>query len=199
LALARAEAVPNLELGIGLRSTRNPSSSLRGEASDLSGISRTRGSIEPDNNADWSLVFEAGVALPLFDRNRGNIRAAEHRTSAAEAGGRAALLAAQSTLTEAHHAAAAALTTWMALGSTVLPGLTESLTLTREGYAAGKFSLHEVLEAEQALAAARQQANAALASHWLARTELERLAGETTEEITGAAPAAPLLEELTHE
>jgi cobalt-zinc-cadmium efflux system outer membrane protein len=199
LALARAEAVPDLELGVGLRTTRNPSSSIRGAGSDLSGLSRTRGSIDPENNADWSLVIEAGIALPLFDRNRGNIRAAEHRTSAAEAGGRAALMAAQSTLTDAHHRAMAALTTWRSLGSTVLPGLTESLTLTREGYAAGKFSLHEVLESEQALAEARQQANAALANHWLARTELERLAGETTEEIAAAAPSAPLLEESTHE
>lgn len=199
LALARAEAVPDLEAGLGLRATHNPDTTLAGSALDLDGIGTSRGALNPDRRTDWSLVFEVGVPLPLFNRNRGNIRAAEHRAGAAEASGRAALLDVRGALIEAHARANRARDTWSAVRESVIPALTETLDLTREGYTAGKFSLLEVLEVEQALAEAQAQANDALASYWIACTELQRLAGETNEDILEPAPAAPLVEEISHE
>lgn len=99
------------------------------------------------------MAFIAGISIPLpvRDRNRGNIEAAQADAMAAESGVSLAKLDASRARYEAWMQLAAAGARYEALAG---PGLTqaeEALRLARIGYGAGKFSLIELLDAQQSL------------------------------------------------
>ena len=67
---------------------------------------------------------------------------------------------------------------WRAADSlrrTTLPAAEEAAGFAREGYAAGKFSLLEVLDAQRALSDVREQLNAALLEVQQVRADIARL------------------------
>ena len=148
----------------------------------LGGVRRFR-----EAGGDNAFVLGLAVPLPVFDRNQGNILRAGAEVSRAEADaerGRlfldAALAGAEQRLDQAWRAADG-------LRRTVLPAAEEAAGFAREGYAAGKFSLLEVLDAQGALSNVREQLNAALLEVRQARADIARLRGRV---VDPALPAA---------
>lgn len=128
-------------------------------------------------NGDDASAVVAGISVPfpIFDRNRGNISAAQAELSAAEArlnaarfdaeaaarSGSARLSAAESRLQAAQEGERTA---------------DEAYRLTRVGYEGGKLDLVELLNAQRALAEARAQSINAAVERLSAQAGLARLA-----------------------
>lgn len=127
--LARADAVPDVTASGGVRRFE--------EANDT------------------AFVAGISIALPFRDRNRGNIEAAQSESIAAESG----LLIAQRDANRARYDArmllGAAEVRYEALAGPGIGQAEEALRLARIGYNAGKFSLLELLDAQNALTTAK--------------------------------------------
>lgn len=106
---------------------------------------------------DKALVAGFSVPLPLFDRNRGNIAAARAGVRATEARREAALSQAAATIANARTALAAADVRVRALESAAVPEAREALRLTELSYQAGRSSLLELLDAQEAFAAVQSE------------------------------------------
>jgi cobalt-zinc-cadmium efflux system outer membrane protein len=104
-------------------------------------------------------AFVAGVSLPLpiFDRNRGNIAAARSNVTAAFARRSAALASATAQIRNAATAYEAAEARVQALEAAAIPQAKEGLRLTDLAYRAGRASLLELLDAQQAFAEIQNQ------------------------------------------
>ena len=150
LALERRRAVPDVNVSVGFR---------RFENSDAS-------------------AFIAGVSvpLPLFDRNRGNVRAVQAEVTAAEARLNAARFDAEATV-RASTARATAAETRLAAAREGERAAQEAYRLTRIGYEGGKLSLAELLVARRALTDARGQTIAAASERVSAQAALARMSG----------------------
>ena len=104
---------------------------------------------------ETALVAGVSIALPFRDRNRGNIEAAQSESIAADSG----LLIAQRDANRARYDArmllGAAEVRYEALAGPGIAQAEEALRLARIGYNAGKFSLLELLDAQNALTTAK--------------------------------------------
>ena len=177
-------AIPDLTVSLGYRAVGTAGSSEQGYSLGTEGFRTWRASSDMDNGWNHSLVLEASIPLPLFDRNQGAIREAEVLARKAADGQRAARVRLETALAEQHAAAAAFATRVEALEARVLPELDQTYALTREGYEAGKFDFIAVLDADRALRDARIEATEARIAYYLALAAIEG--------ITGAAlPDAP--------
>lgn len=127
---------------------------------------------------DGSTAMVAGlsVPLPLFDRNRGNVSAAQAELAAAEARLRAARLDAEADLSTARFEIGAARSRESAVRQGQATAL-EAYRLTRIAYEAGKASLIELNMARRALAEARAQTIEAQLARLRADAGLSRLQG----------------------
>jgi outer membrane protein, heavy metal efflux system len=98
-------------------------------------------------------AFVAGISIPLpvRDRNRGNIDAAQSESLAAESGLALARLDASRARYEARMLLGAADARYEALAGPGIAQAEEALRLAKLGYSAGKFSLIELLDAQNAL------------------------------------------------
>jgi cobalt-zinc-cadmium efflux system outer membrane protein len=127
---------------------------------------------------DGSTAMVAGVSapFPLFDRNRGNISAAQAELAGAEARLNAARLDAQAeSLTTIARVASSASRLNAAREGEVAAD--EAYRLTRLGYEGGKLELVELLNARRALAEAHTQALDAALEQLSAQAALARLQG----------------------
>lgn len=108
-----------------------------------------------EDGNDTALVAGISIPLPFRDRNRGNIEAAQSDSIAAES----ALVIAQRDAARARYDArmmlGAAEVRYEALAGPGIAQAEEALRLARLGYNAGKFSLLELLDAQNALTAAK--------------------------------------------
>lgn len=102
-------------------------------------------------------AFVAGISIPLpiRDRNRGNIDAAQSESLAAESGLALARLDTNRTRYEARMLLGAAEMRYEALAGPGIVQAEEALRIARLGYNAGKFSLLELLDAQNALIQAK--------------------------------------------
>lgn len=150
LRVERRRVVPDVSVSVGLR---------RFEENDSSAV-----------------VAGLSVPLPLFDRNRGNISAAQADVSAAEARLSAARFEAEAAArsTTARIAATQARLSASRAGERAA---LEAYRLTRIGYEAGKLNLAELLSARRALTEARAQTIAAAVERASAQAALTRLSG----------------------
>lgn len=132
---------------------------------------------------DRSTALVAGISVPLnlFDRNRGNIAAAEAALRGAEARLAAARLGARANLDAAKSAVSAAEARSQAAGRT-LATAQEAYRLARIAYEAGKSPLIELIAARRGVSAARRGVLDAAAARLEARTSLARIQGLT---VTG--------------
>ncbi len=128
--------------------------------------------------ADRATALVAGVSLPLnlFDRNRGNIAAAEAERTAAEIDLRAQEQAARTMAAAAAQQVAAA-DSRAAAALRSVGTAAETYRLTRIAYESGKAPLSEVLIARHDLGLARGTALDAAAARIDARAALARLQG----------------------
>ncbi|WP_339872913.1 TolC family protein [uncultured Brevundimonas sp.] len=100
---------------------------------------------------DTALVFGASMPLGLFDRNQGNIAAANAERTGAEARRNAALAGAIRRTRDAQAALRTAEAQLAFLENQAEPEAIEAVRIAREGFSAGRFTLLDVLDAEEAL------------------------------------------------
>lgn len=122
-------------------------------------------------------VASLSVPLPLFDRNNGNIAAAESRIARAERDRAAARNELLGALTEAIGALEVAAATVSAFESEVLPPAQSAFERTRLGYDEGKFDILNVLDAQRAVFEARLDLMSARADYEKARVNVEAIVG----------------------
>lgn len=158
LDLEKAQATPNVEIFAGIKNTR-------------------------EADGDTAFLVGVGLPLPLFDRNQGNIRAAEARMAALESERdtlrrdllletRAAWRDLQTAFQDASD-----------LTKTLVPAAENALAQTREGYRDGRYPLLNVLEGRQALYDIQEAELEALQRYVQARAALERLSANPSTQL----------------
>ncbi|WP_165982666.1 TolC family protein [Dankookia rubra] len=151
LGLERRRAIPDVTVGAGLRRF--------GESNDT------------------AMVLNLSVPLPVIDRNQGNIARAGADLTRTERVAELNQRALAASLTDAGQRLDTAWREADGLRRVVVPGAEQAFGFAREGYAAGRFSFLEVLDAQRTLLEARTQLNAALRDVHLRRAEADRLSG----------------------
>lgn len=147
--LARAQRVPDVTLSAGVRRL----------------------------DATGTFVGVAGVSvpLPLFNNGRAAVAQASAQQIQAEALRRVALLEAERSIASAQAELANAATTARNAGGPALAAAIEAARIARIGYAGGKFSQLDLLEAQRTLAQTRADETDALAAYHDAEARLARL------------------------
>ena len=125
-----------------------------------------------------AIVAGVSVPFPIFDRNRGNISAAQAELASAEARLNAARLDAEAAARSGSARVSAAESRLLAAREGERTA-EEAYRLTRLGYEGGKLQLVELLNAQRALAEARAQTINAALERLSAQAGLARLAGST--------------------
>ena len=152
VALERAEAVPDVTAGAGIRHV--------------------------EESEDVGLVVSVSVPLTIFDRNQGGILAARLKAAQAIDEGRASrrhlanrLIRAHARLTAAYHEA-------KAIDATLLPAAKDAYDATRRAYDEGKLPYLDVLDAQRTLFDTESQRLVALAEYHAAKVQVEGLISE---------------------
>ena len=158
LSSEKAARVPDLEAALGFQR-------FRGDGTD-------------------SLVFGVGLPLPIFDRNQGNVTAAEHELARAQAERRAAETTLAAELVEAHADLTSAHKRVVALRSRVVPAMEEAFGTAHEGYKQGKFGFLDVLDAQRGLFEAKGAWVDTLSAYHAAVADIQRITGTSVEELT---------------
>jgi cobalt-zinc-cadmium efflux system outer membrane protein len=150
LNLARAEAKPDLTLNAGPR---------------LLGAS----------HADMTLVAGFSIPLPLWNRNQGKIAEAEANVAKTSDERATAEAGAYAELNEAYQTLGRAAEEVRILRDTVLPGAKSAVDQTTEGYATGRFSQLDVLDAQRSYIETRTQYVRALSDFQKAAAQIDAL------------------------
>ncbi|MCI0380152.1 MAG: TolC family protein [Gemmataceae bacterium] len=129
---------------------------------------------------DWRMKLEAGVALPVFNRNQGNVQTALADLARARHEDRQAELRLDERLAVAFQRYQTARTQTDAYAKAILPSAKESLRLVRLGYERGdaKYDYAAVLQAQRTLAQAELSFVQALGDLWKAVAEIRGLLQE---------------------
>ena len=152
LKLARAQARPDLTFAVGVRRLQEGS--------------------------DQALVAGFSMPLPVFNRNRGNIREAEVRLAQTDAQRNAASLRAQAAIFRLYQELTASRSRVDTLRNEALPQAQQALDQTQFGYDRGRFSYLELATAQQELLELRAAIIEAAADYHRILAEIERLTGE---------------------
>ena len=127
---------------------------------------------------DVALVAGFSMPLQVFDRNQGNIAAARSNVEGAEARLRAATANSRVRAQNAIIAVEAAQARVEALERAAIPEAAEALRLTQLSYQAGRASLLELLDAQNAYTAAQSALIEARLAQALATAELGRVSAQ---------------------
>lgn len=152
LALVRANRIVDPTLALGLRHDN-----------------------ESDDNA---LIFGFSLPLPLFDRNQGNVQAANHRLAAAQAQEVSGLIQSRTGLTESWQSLAASSAEAQVLREQIIPSAQQTYEAASYGYQSGKFGVLEVRDAQRNLVEVRGRYLDVLLTAQLAALELQQLLGQ---------------------
>lgn len=152
VALQRANAVPDVTLSGSVR---------RFEAS-----------------RETAFVASVSIPLPVSDRNQGGIARAQAELLRAEAEAERGRLSLAASLTTAERRAELAWRTAQSLRRDALPAAEQAAHLAVGGFAEGKFTFLEVLDAQRALSDTRAQLNEVLRDYHARRAEVERFRGQ---------------------
>lgn len=125
---------------------------------------------------DRALIANVSVPLPVFDRNRGNISAARSDVAAAIARRENAVVNAQAQIANAEAELAAAEARLAALEGSGIEQAREGVRLAELSYRAGKSTLVEYIDAQQAYATTQAELIAARQARAEARAILARQA-----------------------
>lgn len=110
-----------------------------------------------EETRDTALVAGVSIPLPIFDRNQGNVAAARSSIRSAEARRNAAIAQASARINNAQTNLIAARARVTALETVAAPQAAEALRLANLSYRAGRLSLLELLDAQEAFAAAQSE------------------------------------------
>ncbi|PZU48193.1 MAG: transporter [Sphingomonas sp.] len=147
--LAQSQRVPDLTLGAGARRL-----------------------VESDSNA---ALVSLSVPMPLFQNGRAALAGARAERQAADARRRLTEIRLQQQIIAADAALADAVAAAATASGPALAAAEEAARIARIGYANGKFSQLDLLEAERSLSETRARATDALLATHLASAQLERL------------------------
>lgn len=131
-------------------------------------------------NGQRANVVGVSIAIPLFDRNQGNIAEATIRAQQARQELTAAERMLRAELDQALARLQAAREEARLADQEILPEASRTLDATTRGYELGKFGFLDVLDAQRTLFAARGQLLRALAEGYKAAADVERLLGPPT-------------------
>ena len=127
------------------------------------------------SHADMSLVAGFSIPLPLWNRNQGKIAEAEANVAKTSDERAAAEADAYAQLNEAYQTLQRAAEEVRILHDTVLPGAKSVIDQTTEGYATGRFSQLDVLDAEKSYIETRTQYVRALSDFQKAAAQIDAL------------------------
>ena len=136
-----------------------------------------------------AFMLGLSVPLPIFNRNQGNIIRAGAEVARAEADAERGRLYLNASMADAERRLDQAWRAANSLRRTVLPAAVEAASFARSGYAEGKFSLLEVLDAQRVLSDVREQLNGALLEVQQLRADIARLRGTVLDTNTTILPA----------
>jgi cobalt-zinc-cadmium efflux system outer membrane protein len=134
---------------------------------------------------DYSYAAKAAISMPLpiFNRNGGNIRAAEHLVTRAKYEQQAARLRATTDLVDAHNQLEATRTEALAIQADLLPGSQKAADAAQTAYREGKLDLLDTLDAKRTLGEAKARYLDVLAAYHKAVADVERLTGFPVDNI----------------
>lgn len=135
---------------------------------------------ESDDN---TLVVGLSLPLMLFDRNSGNIQAAEYRKRQAEQQKRAVEIALNTRLAEIYNRLSTAYNEVATLKITVIPEAQNAFNMINQGYQIGRFGFLDVLDAQRTLFQVRSQYLTALKNYHQNAAQMERLIGQRLDHI----------------
>ncbi|UCG50108.1 MAG: TolC family protein [Phycisphaerales bacterium] len=153
LELERARAAPDVEISGGLKYF--------------------------EESSDTAFVMGLSIPVPLFDRNQGSIREALELVAAAKHEQTAVQMQLRSSLADAYERLSTAFEETAVLKNDIVPGARSAFDAVAEGYRQGKFGYLDLLEARRTLFYARARQIEAVSTYHKARTELERLTGQS--------------------
>lgn len=126
---------------------------------------------------DTSYLASISIPVPLFDQNRGKIKAAQLGTVSAKEEISAAEKIATAKLAQAFNRLSLARREINTISSRILPQSENVFTKTFEGYKSGKFGYLDTLDAERSLFKAKSDLIGAVLRYHLSVIELERIIG----------------------
>jgi len=150
LDLERARAIPDPDFSLGVR--------------DFKG------------SDDHAFVFSVSLPIPVFNRNSGNVARARAEVKQAANDARQAELILEQQLAESWEQWSTYYSEARRLRRELLPSAEKAFELARVGFAEGRSSYHEVLDAQRTLFDARSQYYDSLRRYHVARANVERLA-----------------------
>ncbi|NOY78319.1 MAG: TolC family protein [Calditrichaeota bacterium] len=156
-ALARAQAIPDPALSIGWRWFNE-----RGDRAFVAGLS---------------------IPLPVFDRKQGAIQEAARRTEQAEWQERSSRIELHALLSSRYQMLAAARQSLKSLKDDIIPKAQQAFETINRGYRQGKFGFLDVLDARRTLFSSRKAYLKNLADYQQIRTQIERLIGQSLENL----------------
>ena len=127
------------------------------------------------------------LPLPLSDRNQGGLAEARALLLKGEASGHAAEMRLRTVVFGLHQELLHASVALDALDREILPRSEESLALARRGFAEGRFSYLELVDAQRTLGAVKKERIETAESYHALALELERLMGA---ELESGQPSA---------
>ncbi|MFJ5446739.1 TolC family protein [Methylobacillus methanolivorans] len=130
-----------------------------------------------ESAADTVGVLGVALAIPLFDRNQGNIQEARVRVDKARDERFALNVRLRNELSLAHQRLAASLQEVSSIRDDILPGAQSALDATTRGFELGKFNFLDVLDAQRTLFTARGQYIRALGEVQRSVADVEAILG----------------------
>lgn len=159
------------------------------KAARIPDVALTGGIRHANETDEKSYVMGLSIPFPLFDRNQGAVREAQHNLAKAKEERRAVAVQLRSELAEAHQALDTAHMEAESLKKEVLPLAEKAFAAAKTGYAQGKFEYLDVLDAQRTLMETKEQYIEALAAYHKAVADVERLIGEPLAAISARAKA----------
>lgn len=163
LELAKAQAVPDLTVGLGGRQFQS--------------------------TGDSGIVATASIPLSIFDRNQGNVAAAGHRITEATYKQRQAGNRVRSAFEHAYGQLLGAANELESLNAEVLPQSRSVFEAISTGYRQGKFDLLKLLDAQRALVEAQLGQVQTRATFLKAKNEIEGLIGRRLNTLNAESSA----------
>lgn len=132
---------------------------------------------------DTTALVGLSIPLPLFDRNQGNLMAAQQRINRAIDEQAAMELQLRTLLAQTYESLIAADTQISMLRDEILPGARETFRMASRGYELGRFGFLELLDAQRTLFQNQTLYLQALTNYQRLINEIERLIAEPLEHI----------------
>ncbi len=145
------------------------------KAARIPDLEASVGFLQFEEDGTEAFAFGLGMPLPVFDRNRGNITAAQHELAKAESELSAATGALAAELAEVHSGLTTAHQRVGTLRSKVVPAMEQVYQAAHEGYQQGKFGFLDMLDAQRGLFEARALLVDALHEYQAALIDIQRI------------------------